>query len=276
MKIIILATLGATVLLGVGVYIIWNFSERIKIEKRTYFRLEDRWFYGFLGYTSVTVIIFLIVVLQTSLTQQEKILINTQTRFQDEMSAFRDRLSEQTDKLYGQLNEKAELTGSEIEIRGKLRNEMDQHRRTQEDLTDTRALLVDAQALFQSTYRSYVDSLSTERALHSATRNRFDRETLGHAKTRSERAENQKDLNKAEERLRLQNGQLKELNRLLDKAQANARRANEIADQAAKRLLQKSDEHQQGLMLIQATADTIFEKVMKHPRVAEPEPAPEK
>ena len=272
MKIIILATLGALVLLGVGIYIVWNFSERIKIEKRTYFRLEDRWFYGFLGYTSVTVTIFLILVLQTSLTQQEKILVNTQTRFQDEMSAFRDRLSEQTDKLYSQLNEKAELTGSEIEVRGKLRNEMDQHRRTQEELHITKDLLNKAQTLFQNTYRAYVDSLNTERSLHKSTQNQLERETRIHANTRSELDKKEHNLTKAEERLNLQDRQLKDLNKLLDRAQDNAKRAQEIADQAAKRLLQKSDEHQQGLMLLQATTDTIFKKVMKHPRVPEPEP----
>jgi len=272
MKIIILATLGALILLGVGVYIIWNFSERIKIEDRTYFRLEDRWFYGFLGYTSVTVTIFMILVLQTSLTQQEKILVNTQTRFQDEMSAFRDKLSDQTDKLYNQLNEKAELTGSEIEVRGKLRNEIEQHRRTQEDLFATKELLDKAQILFQSTYRAYTDSLNTERALHRTTQNRLDRETTLHANLRKEHDKKERNLTKAEERIRLQDRQLKDINKLLDRAQANTKRAQNIAEQAAKRLLQKADEHQQSLNLVQATADTIFKKVMKHPRVPEPEP----
>lgn len=271
MKIIILATLGALVLLGVGVYIIYNFSERIKIEKRTFFRIEDRWFYGFLGYTSVTVTIFLILVLQTSLTQQEKILINTQTRFQDEMSAFRDRLGEQTDKLYNQLNEKAELTGSEIEVRGKLRNEIDHHRRTQEELQVSQELLEKTKTLFETTYRAYTDSLNTERALHASTKNRLDREMDIHAHTRSELEKKEQNLAKAEERVRLQDRQIKELNTLLDRAQDNAKRAQEIADQAAKRLLQKADDHQKGLMLLQATSDTIFKKVMKHPRVPEPE-----
>ena len=272
MKIIILATLGALVLLGVGVYIIWNFSERIKIEKRTYFRLEDRWFYGFLGYTSVTVTIFMILVLQTSLTQQEKILFNTQTRFQDEMSAFRNKLGEQTDKLYNQLNEKAELTGSEIEVRGKLRNEIEQHKRTQEDLHAVKGLLNKAQMLYQGTYRAYTDSLNTERALHRTTQSHLDREKKRHANIRKEHDKKQRTLSKAEERLSLQNRQLKDLNKLLDRAQANTKKAQNISEQAAKRILQKADEHQQGLNLVQATADTIFKKVMKPPRVPEPEP----
>lgn len=271
MKIIILATLGALVLLAVGIYIVWNFSERIKIENRTYFRLEGRWLYGFLGYASVIVTIFLILVLQTSLTQQEKILINTQTRFQDEMSAFRNKLGEQTDKLYNQLNEKAELTGSEIEVRGKLKNEIDHHKRTQEELQITKDMLNKTQALFQSTYRAYTDSLNTERTLHAATQNRLDRETRVHADTRSDLNKNRQNLAKAEERLSLQDRQLKDLNKLLDDAQANAKRAQQIADQAAKRLLQKADEHQQDIMLLQATTDTLFKKIMKHPRVPEPE-----
>ena len=248
-------------------YIIWSFSERIKIESRTYFRLEDKWFYGFLAYTSITVTIFLVLVLQTSLTQQERILVNTQARFQDEMSAFRDRLSEQTDKLYGQLNEKAELTGSEIEIRGKLRNEMEQHQRTQEELFDTKNLLGKAESLFHATYRSYVDSLNTERALHAATRNRLDRESSLHATTRAEFDKNRTTLSKAEVRLQLQDRQLTDLNKLLDVAQANAKSAQQIADQAAQ---YPDDERYQDL--IQTTADTIFKKVMKHSRLPESEP----
>ena len=69
MKILILSTLGALILLGVGVYIVFQLSERDKIEGKSFFRLESRWLYGFLGYASAIVVTFLVLILQTSLTR---------------------------------------------------------------------------------------------------------------------------------------------------------------------------------------------------------------
>ena len=89
MKILILSILGALILLGVGVYIVFYVSERDKIEGKSFFRLENRWLYGFLGYASAIIITFLVLILQTSLTRQEKTLENTQARFQQELTAFR-------------------------------------------------------------------------------------------------------------------------------------------------------------------------------------------
>ncbi len=93
MKIIILSTLGTLILLGVGLYIVLQVSERVKSEDKSFFRLESHWLYGFLGYASVIVITFLILILQTSLTRQEQTLENTQARFQQELTAFRERLT---------------------------------------------------------------------------------------------------------------------------------------------------------------------------------------
>jgi chromosome segregation ATPase len=277
MKIVILSTLGALILIGVGVYLVFHLSDRIKVENKTFFRLEDRWFYGFLGYTSVIATIFIVLVLQTSLTRQEQTLESTQERFQEELSAFRDRLGNQTDRLMSQINEKAALTGSEVEVRGNLANEREQHRHTKGELEVAREeLRISADDLNWETmaHRAYLDSLNTKKAVHASTQNRLDRETQQHTKTQETLRNTRRDLNKANERLNVQNRQVKDLKDSLKRAQENAKKAQQIADAAAKRLLQKADEHQQGLILLQATADSLFKKSYKHPRV--PEPVPQK
>ena len=173
MKIIILSTIGALILLGVGVYIVFQVSERVQTEDKSFFRIEARWLYGFLVYASVTVTIFLILVLQTSLTRQTRTLENTQARFQRELTAFRTRLGDQTDRLMSQIDEKAELTGSEIEMRGKLSNEIAHHQRTRQERDATRADLQTTQGELKRETRAhyaYRDSLNTERSLHATVR----------------------------------------------------------------------------------------------------------
>ncbi len=53
---------------------------------------------------------------------------------QKQMETVTKRLSELSERLVGQLEEKADLTASEFEIRAKLQTEQEQHRRTQEEL----------------------------------------------------------------------------------------------------------------------------------------------
>ena len=275
MKIIILSTLSAMILIGVGVYLVFHFSDRIKIENKTFFRLEDRWFYGFLGYTSMTVTIFMILVLQTSLPRQEQTLAVTQDHFQQELTVFREKLSDQTDKLMSQINEKAELTGSEVEVRGKLANEIDQHQRTQQELETTKEqlrLTQDDLNWETMAHRAYLDSLNTEKSLHASTQSRLKRETDQHSKNRDELRKTRQSLNKANERLDVQTKQVKDLKSDLKNAQNNAKKALDNAQLAAKRLLQKSDEQQQALITVQATLDSLFLKEFKRFRMPIAEP----
>ncbi len=266
MKILILSTLGALILLGVGVYIVFYISERDKIEGKSFFRLENRWLYGFLGYTSVIVITFLVLILQTSLTRQEQTLENTQARFQQELTAFRERLGDQTDRLMSQINEKAELTGSEVEVRGKLSNEIAQHQRTEKELASAREQLRFTQSdLNRETlaHRAYLDSLNTERSLHASTQNRLRREEEQHAKSRETLRNTQQKLDRANERLNVQKRQITELRNDLKHAQDNANSARQMAS----RLLQQSGDHQRALLILQATVDSLFLKEFKRPRV---------
>lgn len=266
MKILILSTLGALILLGVGVYIVFYISERDKIEGKSFFRLENRWLYGFLGYASVIVITFLILILQTSLTRQEQTLENTQARFQQELTAFRERLGDQTDRLMSQINEKAELTGSEVEVRGKLSNEIAHHHRTRKELAAAREQLRLTQSdLNRETlaHRAYLDSLNTEKSLHASTQNRLRREEAQHAKSRETLRNTQQKLDRANERLNVQKRQITELRNDLKHAQENANSAR----QTASRLLQQSSDHQRALVTLQATVDSLFLKEFKRPRV---------
>ena len=266
MKIIILSTLGTLILLGVGLYIVLQVSERVKSEDKSFFRLESHWLYGFLGYASVIVITFLILILQTSLTRQEQTLENTQARFQQELTAFRERLGEQTDRLLSQINEKAILTGSEVEIRGKLSNEIAHHQRTRKERDAARETLRLTQSdLNRETlaHRVYLDSLNTERSLHASTQNRLKREEAQHAKNRETLRNTQQKLDRANERLNVQNRQIEALRSDLKRAQDNADNARQIAS----RLLQQSGDHQRALLILQATVDSLFLKEFKRPRV---------
>ena len=266
MKIIILSTLGTLILLGVGLYIVLQVSERVKSEDKSFFRLESHWLYGFLGYASVIVITFLILILQTSLTRQEQTLENTQARFQQELTAFRERLGEQTDRLLSQINEKAILTGSEVEIRGKLSNEIAHHQRTRKERDAAREQLRLTQSdLNRETlaHRAYLDSLNTERSLHASTQNRLKREEAQHAKNRETLRNTQQKLDRANERLNVQNRQIEALRSDLKRAQDNADNARQIAS----RLLQQSGDHQRALLILQATVDSLFLKEFKRPRV---------
>lgn len=266
MKILILSILGALILLGVGVYIVFYVSERDKIEGKSFFRLENRWLYGFLGYASVIIITFLVLILQTSLTRQEKTLENTQARFQQELTAFRERLGEQTDRLMSQINEKAELTGSEVEVRGKLSNEIAHHQRTRKERDAAREQLRLTQSeLNRETlaHRAYLDSLNTERSLHASTQNRLKREETQHAKSREALRTTRQKLDRANERLNVQNRQITALRNDLKRAQDNANSAHQMAS----RLLQQSDDHQRALITLQATVDSLFLKEFKRSRI---------
>ena len=268
MKIIILSTIGALILLGVGVYIVFQVSERIQAEDKSFFRIEARWLYGFLVYASVTVTIFLILVLQTSLTRQTRTLENTQARFQRELTAFRTRLGDQTDRLMSQIDEKAELTGSEIEMRGKLSNEIAHHQRTRQERDATRADLKTTQGELKRETRAhyaYRDSLNTERSLHATVRKQLADEQNQHAKNRDILRNTRQNLDRANERLDTQNRQLATLRNDFKRAQDTADNALKIAE-TAKRLLRQSNAQQRALTTLQATADSLFLKEFKRPR----------
>ena len=117
MNFILLTIVGALVLLwgGILAFVTWV----VPIQKRHVLGLG--------GYITVISGLLIYLVLQTSITQQETALKDTRERLGQELETFRQRLGQLTDKLMGQIAEKAELTQSEMEVRGNLQTERAEH-----------------------------------------------------------------------------------------------------------------------------------------------------
>ena len=71
---------------------------------------EKKHLIGFGAYVSVVSGVFVFLVLQTASTQQEAAQQDTRERLDKTMENFRDRLGELSEKLFGQVAEKADLT----------------------------------------------------------------------------------------------------------------------------------------------------------------------
>ena len=99
--------------------------------------VQNKHVLGLGAYISVVAGVLLFLVIHTSMKQQERALQDTRTRLNQELETFRERLSQLTDKLMGQIAEKAELTESEMEVRGNLQTERAEHIRTREVLAQT-------------------------------------------------------------------------------------------------------------------------------------------
>ena len=82
------------------------------------------------AYTTVVVgcIIGLVLFINHEQQKEHRALLKAQ------MDEFDNRLSELSTRLIGQLEEKADLTASEFEIRSRLQNEKDHHKRTRNEL----------------------------------------------------------------------------------------------------------------------------------------------
>ena len=82
------------------------------------------------AYTTVVVgcIIGLVLFINHEQQKEHRALLKAQ------MDEFDNRLSELSTRLIGQLEEKADLTASEFEIRSRLQNEKDHHKRTRNQL----------------------------------------------------------------------------------------------------------------------------------------------
>lgn len=83
-------------------------------------------------YTTVVVgcVIGLVLFINHERQKEHRALLEAQ------MNEFDNRLSELSTRLIGQLEEKADLTASEFEIRSRLQNEKDHHKRTRNQLAN--------------------------------------------------------------------------------------------------------------------------------------------
>ena len=263
MKIILFTILGGLIFLWAGVLAFLKWIEPI----------ERKHIYGLGGYASLVMAVLLFLVLNTSMTQQKAALAETSSLLGEQVDNFRLRLGEITERLMGQIEEKAELTESEMEVRGDLKTERAEHALTQERLAETQSSL-------QSTERdrdrerrahfSYKDSLNTERSLQAETRRRLETEQDQHDQTRNALGSTRRDLSKKDERLSQRAQEVKRLRGSLDEAN---KRAEETERKLLARLKSQGsqlDTHKEALILLQSSVDSIYRKVLKRPRVTIP------
>ena len=110
MKIILLTVFGGLILLWAGVLALLKWISPI----------EEKHILGLGGYLSVVTALLIYLVINTSMTQQKAALTDTTALLSEQVDNFRIRLGEITERLMGQIAEKAELTQSEMEVRGNL------------------------------------------------------------------------------------------------------------------------------------------------------------
>ena len=229
---------------------------------------------GWLGlYVSLISAALIYIVIHTSLTQQETALKGTRARLAQELETFRDRLGQLTDKLMGQVVEKAELTQSEMEVRGDLQTERAEHEQTRRVLSRVRKRLEETRGELNQeveAHRAYLDSLNTERALHSVTWDNLRREEKDHRGTRSEFQESRRELARARERIGIQKAQIGQLKIDLSGTRATLEKSLETTATAQVRLQKQLASQRESVGLLQASVDSIYKKVLKRPRIPPP------
>jgi chromosome segregation ATPase len=114
---------------------------------------ERRHILGLGAYTSLVAALIMGLVLYNAYERQKE----SRRELQEQMQAVTQRLSELSERLVGQLAEKADLTASEFEIRAKLQNEQAHHERTRNELAAAR-----------SEYEELEGVLARERAVRQA------------------------------------------------------------------------------------------------------------
>tara|TARA_B100001123_G_scaffold449903_1_gene617396 strand:- start:1343 stop:2143 length:801 start_codon:yes stop_codon:yes gene_type:complete len=235
--------------------------------------LENKHLIGFGGYVSVVSGLFIFLVLQTSSTQQEAALQDTRERLDKSVENFREKLNEQTQKLFGQVAEKADLTKTEWQVRGDLQTEKAQHVRTRKELANVRNDLRDTQAELikeAAAHNAYVDSMNTARALHQSTQMRLSQESQDLQMIQSQLGTTQSMLSKTKEELVNRKADLKRANTQLQKERERSKAALKNTYTAQDLLMKRLVLQSASMETIQASIDSIFRKVLKHHRVPVP------
>lgn len=171
MNVIIAAIIGGILLLWGGIVGLLRMID-----------LFERKHILFLGaYTTLVAGCVMGLVLYTNYERQKE----NRRELQTQMNEFSKRLSDLSDKLVNQLEEKADLTASEFEIRVKLQNETKNHAETQKELETKQeeysALkqTLDGQLAAQRKYQAEVDQKLDERFQKEETRYQNIQERLG-------------------------------------------------------------------------------------------------
>jgi len=188
---------------------------------------------------------------------------------QAQMDEFSGRLTALSEKLVRQLDEKAQLTASEFEIRARLQNEIKNHQRTQAELDakseEYRALkqTLDAELASHQKYRDQVEEQRQQRHAQEEARYAGLRESL---ETQQRAVQSlQKQLSAAQESMSTLGGQIAGL----QKGQASllaAASSNHDAVQSRMQSLEKKLEEalaaqakaRQDLDLMRAKIDSLY------------------
>jgi len=271
MKIILFTVLGGLLILWAGIGALLKWIE--KIEQKHVLWLG--------GYTSLVTIVLLFLVINTSMTQQKAALEGTQTLLSEQVDNFRVRLGEITERLMGQIEEKAELTSSEMEVRGDLKQERAEHKLARKRLAQTEQEVQAISNLRDQERRAhfaYKDSLNTERAQHNDTRTQLQGEMSAHSETRDKLGTTRRSLGKVEERAKGLSNDVKRLRKSVEQAEA---RADKAEDNERKLLTQlkgqdsQLGQHTEALVKLEAMVDSLYFKRFKRLYTAPGEtPAP--
>ncbi len=259
MKTILFTVLAGLLLLWAGIGALLKWIEKI----------EQKHILWLGGYASVVTCLLLFLVINTSMTQQRAALEGTQTLLSEQVDNFRIRLGEITERLMGQIEEKAELTSSEMEVRGDLQQERAEHKLAREELAKT---VQEAQAVAalhdreRRAHFAYADSLNTERSLHASTRDRLANAEEPHEETRGDLGRTRRSLGQTEARAKSLTSDVKRLRKSVEKAESRAEKSEDNAKKLLTRLKGQDaqlGQHTESLIRLQAMVDSLYYKRYK-------------
>ncbi|MBS14506.1 MAG: hypothetical protein CME19_23325 [Gemmatimonadetes bacterium] len=243
--------------------------------------IEDKHLLWLGGYASLITSLLLFLVINTSMTQQKVAREDTKSLLSEQMDDFRKKLGEYTERLMGQIEEKAELTSSEMEVRGTLKQERALHSQTKQRLSETVEEVRAISSLHEKERRAhfaYRDSLNTERALHDDTRGSLKTEESAHKNTRDELGKTRRNLGKVEERTKGLSNDVKRLRKSVERAESRAEKSENNEKELLARLKTHDGQlgqHTESLIRLQAMVDSLYFKRFKQLYTAPGEtPAP--
>ena len=229
--------------------------------------IQHKHLLGFGGYVTVVAGALIFLVLSTSKAEQDAAEQKTRERLDQTVEYVRQKMDQQSEKLFGQIAEKAELTQSEWEVRGNLQTERAEHAQTREQLLETETeLLREA-----TSHRAYRDSLKVERAQHADARLRLQREVKKLNSTAADLEKTRANLATSSERVRGHESDLKRIRKLLANADQRLKESLSNTAVANKDLARRMTFHEDALTTLQSSVDSIYRKVLKRQRIPVPE-----
>jgi chromosome segregation ATPase len=273
MKIILLTVLAGLLILWAGIAAMLKWIRPVKDEHILWVG----------GYASIVTGVLLFLVINTSMTQQKSALTETRTLLRDQVDTMGATLRENTERLMGQLEEKAELTSSEMEIRGMLSQERTTHAQTRARLAETINEVKAVSSLRdreRQAHFAHRDSLNTERSLHATTQERLTAEEQGHRDTRNALTKTQRELGQTDEKARHLAKGIGRLRESVEKAESRAEKSEDNEKGLLSQFRSQDGQlgqHTESLIRLQAMVDSLFLKQFKHTYEAPGEaPAPPK